>query len=76
MSKAGINRSLPNNEYQAAVNANAPSAVNPFLTAGDLPSTTNRSTVVAFAAGMNTFVSAIQLVIKKLLTLSSQELIK
>ena len=58
MSKAGINRSLPNDEYQAAVNANAPSAVNPFLTAGDLPSTTNRSTVVAFAAGMNTFVSA------------------
>jgi hypothetical protein len=36
MGKAGINRSLPNNEYQAAINANAPSETNPFLTGDDL----------------------------------------
>lgn len=35
MSKAGINRNLPNDEYQAAVNANNPSALNPFLTESD-----------------------------------------
>jgi hypothetical protein len=32
-----IERYLPNNQYQAAMNANAPSAVNPFLTELDLP---------------------------------------
>lgn len=31
-----IKRVLPNNEYQAAVNANNPSAANPFLTGNDL----------------------------------------
>lgn len=31
-----IFRSLPNNQYEAAINANAPSASNPFLTATDL----------------------------------------
>ena len=36
MSKAGISRSLPNDEFQAAVNAVNPSAANPFLTAGDI----------------------------------------
>lgn len=38
MSKAGISRSLPNDEFQAAVNAANPSAANPFLTAGDIGS--------------------------------------
>ena len=38
MSKAGISRSLPNDEYQAAINAVNPSAANPFLTAGDIGS--------------------------------------
>lgn len=32
-----IERYLPNNQYQAAMNANTPSAVNPFLTELDLP---------------------------------------
>jgi hypothetical protein len=32
-----IFRSLPDNEYQAAINANSPSAANPFLTAADVP---------------------------------------
>ena len=36
MSKAGINRNLPNNAYEAAVSANNPSAANPFLTDNDL----------------------------------------
>ena len=31
-----ILRLLPNNEYQAAVNANAPTALNPFATIADL----------------------------------------
>lgn len=35
-----IERYLPNNQYQAAMNANAPSASNPFLTEADLPSVT------------------------------------
>jgi hypothetical protein len=35
MSKAGITRTLPENEYQAAINANNPSALNPFLTESD-----------------------------------------
>jgi hypothetical protein len=34
-----IERYLPDNEYQAAVNANSPSASNPFLTEADLPGT-------------------------------------
>ena len=34
--KAGISRSLPNDEYDGAVNANNPSATNPFLTEDDL----------------------------------------
>ena len=33
-----IERNLPNNAYQAAVNAVNPSAANPFLTAGDIGS--------------------------------------
>lgn len=33
-----IERYLPNNQYQAAMNANAPSAANPFLTVADIPS--------------------------------------
>jgi hypothetical protein len=32
MSKAGITRNLPDNQYQAAINADNPSASNPFLT--------------------------------------------
>ena len=32
-----IERFLPDNPYQAAVNANAPSASNPFLTEADIP---------------------------------------
>ena len=32
-----IERYLPNNQYQAAMNANSPSAANPFLTSADLP---------------------------------------
>lgn len=32
-----ITRFLPNNEYQAAVNANAPTAINPFATIADIP---------------------------------------
>jgi hypothetical protein len=32
MSKAGITRNLPDNQYQAAMNADNPSASNPFLT--------------------------------------------
>ena len=36
MSKAGITRSLPDNEYQAAINSTNPSASNPFLTQEDL----------------------------------------
>jgi hypothetical protein len=35
MSKAGINRNLPNDAYEAATNANAPSALNPFVTEVD-----------------------------------------
>ena len=35
-----IERYLPNDQYQAAMNANAPSAANPFLTEADLPSVT------------------------------------
>jgi hypothetical protein len=35
-----IERYLPNNEYQAAVNANSPSATNPFLTQLDIPTIT------------------------------------
>jgi hypothetical protein len=35
-----IERYLPNNEYQAAVNANSPSASNPFLTQLDIPTIT------------------------------------
>ena len=31
-----IERFLPNNQYQAAINANAPSASNPFLTEADI----------------------------------------
>lgn len=34
--KGQITRSLPNDEYQAAIAANAPSAVNPFATMADL----------------------------------------
>lgn len=37
-----IERYLPNNQYQAAMNANAPSASNPFLTEADFnPATAN-----------------------------------
>lgn len=36
MGKAGITRSLPDNQYQAAINATNPSASNPFLTQEDL----------------------------------------
>lgn len=32
-----IERYLPNNQYQAAINANSPSDVNPFLTELDIP---------------------------------------
>lgn len=32
MGNAGINRNLPDNQYQAAINADNPSASNPFLT--------------------------------------------
>jgi len=32
-----INRNLPNNAYQAAVNADSPSAINPYATMDDLP---------------------------------------
>tara|TARA_R100001460_G_scaffold48128_1_gene86023 strand:+ start:352 stop:1779 length:1428 start_codon:yes stop_codon:yes gene_type:complete len=32
-----INRNLPNNAYQAAVNADSPSAINPYATIDDLP---------------------------------------
>lgn len=32
----GLGRDLPNNEYQAAVNANTPSSVNPFATIVDI----------------------------------------
>lgn len=35
--KTRIGRDLPNDQYEAALNANAPSAVNPFLTEADLP---------------------------------------
>ncbi len=35
-----INRNLPDNSYQAAVNANSPSATNPFLTQLDIPTIT------------------------------------
>jgi hypothetical protein len=35
-----INRNLPDNPYQAAVNANSPSATNPFLTQLDIPTIT------------------------------------
>lgn len=34
--KTRIGRDLPNNQYQAALNANAPSASNPFLTSADI----------------------------------------
>lgn len=36
-----ITRNLPNDQYEAAVNASSPSASNPFLTATDLPGLTN-----------------------------------
>jgi len=32
---SNIKRTLPNNEYQAAINANAPTAINPFATIAD-----------------------------------------
>lgn len=32
-----ITRNLPNNAYQAAVNANSPSAINPYATVDDIP---------------------------------------
>lgn len=35
-----IFRSLPNDAYQAAINANSPSASNPFLTQSDIPTIT------------------------------------
>lgn len=41
-----ITRFLPYNEYQAAVNANSPSAGNPFATIADLPGTPDLATVL------------------------------
>lgn len=37
-----IERFLPNNQYQAAMNANAPSTANPFLTEADVPTIIER----------------------------------
>lgn len=42
-----ITRELPNNEYQAAVNANSPTALNPFATISDLPGASNWQSVMS-----------------------------
>lgn len=36
--KTEIKRNLPNDEYQAAINANAPTGANPFATLADITS--------------------------------------
>jgi len=48
--KSGISRNLPNNEYQAAINANAPSDANPFLTENDLAGGIGGSVPMALAS--------------------------
>lgn len=59
-----ILRTLPDNEYQAAINANSPSAANPFLTVADLPSTgglyaqTSSSAPVTPSGGPATLIGA------------------
>jgi hypothetical protein len=45
-----IRRFLPFNEYQAAVNANSPTALNPFATIADLPATPTWAAVLAVGA--------------------------
>jgi hypothetical protein len=41
---SGIKRTLPNNQYQAALNAISPSAANPFITESELPASENLGT--------------------------------
>lgn len=43
----GITRFLPDNEYQAAISANAATALNPFATMADLPSAQNWQSVMS-----------------------------
>lgn len=53
----GFGRDLPYNEYQGAVNANSPSAVNPFATMADIVSAGGVQHAVA--AGTNTYTATI-----------------
>jgi hypothetical protein len=58
MGKAGITRSLPNDEYQAAINANNPSASNPFITENESNFISRRAGSVSFASGNSKHVSS------------------
>ena len=51
MSASKISRFLPNNEYLAAVNASAPTAVNPFATIADIPAITTPTLQSVLTAG-------------------------
>lgn len=57
MSKSGINRNLPNNAYEAATNANNPSALNPFIT--EIDSAVNTASLILYpttvASGIPTY---------------------
>lgn len=50
MAKTQYTRNLPNDEFLAIINANNPSASNPFVTVSDLLSTTNITTVQNYSA--------------------------
>lgn len=57
MSKSGINRNLPNDAYEAATNANNPSALNPFIT--EIDSAINTASLILYpttaASGIPTY---------------------
>ena len=45
-----ITRNLPNNAYQAAVNADSPSAINPYATVNELPSSATGNQLISGGA--------------------------